>query len=108
MVRERGGKFKQKRMRAISRKDEQLAREKGITQFMSVYDIINLPMEKFIEQLKEHKSQNGMTMEQQQTAKEIRIRGKNRNAAFKCHSAMMTICRKRDRITEQMANLLLD
>merc|ERR1712110_1192991 len=84
-----GGKVRPKR----EGKDEKLAREKGITQFISVYDIINLPMEEFTEQLDIHKSK-GMTDEQFTTAKDIRRRGKNKNAAQNCRK------RANDRLTD--------
>jgi len=62
---------------------ERLAREKGIIQFYSVHDIINDVMEEFVEKLEKYKTE-GMTEEQYTTAKDIRRRGKNRNAARNC------------------------
>jgi len=61
-------------------KDERLAREKGITQYITVSDIINLPMDEFNERLEKAKLE-GMTEEQYTTARDIRRRGKNKNAA---------------------------
>jgi len=64
-------------------KDEKLAREKGITKFIEVRDIINIPMDEFNEKLEQFKTM-GMTEDQSTTAKDIRRRGKNKNAAQNC------------------------
>jgi len=66
-------------------KDEKLGREKGITVFISTYDIINLPMDEFNDLLTKYRQQdNGMTEEQAVCARDIRRRGKNKNAAQNC------------------------
>jgi hypothetical protein len=58
-----------------------------------VYDIINDIMEEFTEKLDKYKTQ-GMTEEQYTTAKDIRRRGKNKNAAQNCRK------RANDRLTD--------
>jgi len=66
-------------------KDEKLAREKGITNFISTYDIINLPMDEFNDKLQQCRlPEHGMTEEQIVCARDIRRRGKNKNAAQNC------------------------
>lgn len=66
-------------------KDEKLARQKGITEFISTNDIINLPMDEFNDLLTKYRQQeNGMTEEQAVCARDIRRRGKNKNAAQNC------------------------
>lgn len=66
-------------------KDEKLGREKGITVFISTNDIINLPMDEFNDLLTKYRQQdNGMTEEQAVCARDIRRRGKNKNAAQNC------------------------
>ena len=90
----------EKKKRIREGKDEKLAREKGIIRFISVFDIINLPMgeafnsefksvmkyiftDEFTEKLDRYKG-DGMTEDQCTTAKDIRRRGKNKNAAQNC------------------------
>jgi len=92
-------------------KDEKIAREKGLNIFISVYDIINIQMDEFNECLEQYKggvplsgllglpdpdknqiiqdpetgeSKAKMTEEQAVLAREIRRRGKNKNAAQDC------------------------
>jgi len=64
-------------------KDEKLAKEKGLTNFISTHDIINLPMDEFNDALDKAK-QLGMIEEQVMCARDIRRRGKNKNAAQNC------------------------
>merc|ERR1712002_1278558 len=72
------GNFKKK-----ERKDDKLAREKGIDKFISVHDIVNLPFEEFIARL-ELKRNEGMNEEQSMIAKDMRRRQKNKIAAQNC------------------------
>jgi len=79
-------------------KDEKIAREKGVSAFMSVQDIINIPMDEFNESLERYKQtgvhENGnmllMTDDQAVLAREIRRRGKNKNAAQDCRKRANT------------------
>jgi len=82
-------------------KDERLAREKGITQYITVSDIINLPMDEFNERLEKAKLE-GMTEEQYTTARDIRRRGKNKNAAQNCRKRANT---RLDDLKREVQNL---
>merc|ERR1711915_205785 len=64
-------------------KDEKLAREKGITKFLSMHEILNLPIEDLTKRLDRHKTE-GMTYEQICFAKDIRRRMKNKKAFKNC------------------------
>merc|ERR1719154_523105 len=88
-----GGKLRPKR----EGKDEKLAREKGITKYISVHDIINIPNEELLEELEKFKARRGMTEEQFTIAKDIRRRGKNKNAAQNCRK------RANDRLSDLTA-----
>jgi len=70
-------------------KDEKLARQEGITEYITVDDIINLPMDEFNDRLDLHQSQ-GMTEKQRTIARDIRRRGKNKNAAQNCRKRANT------------------
>jgi len=82
-------------------KDERLAREKGITSFISVFEIINIPMDEFNDRLAKHRTE-GMTQEQHDVARDIRRRGKNKNAAQNCRKrAQQRIEQLRDDVSRE-------
>jgi len=64
-------------------KDEKLAREKGIINFISVDELVNLDIEDLTKRLDRHKTE-GMTDEQICFAKDIRRRMKNKKAFKNC------------------------
>jgi len=82
-------------------KDERLAREKGITKYINTDDIINLPMDEFNERLEKAKLE-GMNEEQYTTARDIRRRGKNKNAAQNCRKRANT---RLDELKREVQNL---
>lgn len=70
-------------------KCEKFARENGITEFITVDDIINLPMDEFNDRLDLHQSQ-GMTEKQRRIARDIRRRERNKIAAQNCRKRANT------------------
>lgn len=65
-------------------KDEKLAREEGIEEFITVKEIINMELKELKELLLSKVSVSGMSQDQYDVCMAIRKRGKNKQAAQHC------------------------